>query len=164
MKSSKTILDRSAPSCLATRSSGNPSSSPINDLPTNSYELLHYKGVVLCLLLLTVNLPEKLTVTNLIQKYLTSRREKVRNQVFWDVIVLLGEWFLMIWTEVVPLHSWSSSSTHSSLQDEGTMILQNVGKEAPNDIASYQRRLQSSATLLWGPQILHKKVNIKHTV
>jgi hypothetical protein len=86
VESSKTILDkRSAPSCMATRSSGNPSSSSINDLPTNNYESLYYKGVTLCLLLLTVNLPEKLTVTHLVQKYFTSRKKK--NLVFWDVML-----------------------------------------------------------------------------
>jgi len=88
VESSKTILDRrSAPSCMATRSSGNPNSSSINDLPTNNYESLYYKGVTLCLLLLIVNLPEKLTVTHLVQKYPTSRIEKIESFGMWCCVV-----------------------------------------------------------------------------
>ena len=88
VESSKTILDRrSAPSCMATRFSGNPISSSINDLTTNNYESLYYKGVTLCLLLLTVNLPEKLTVTHLVQKYPTSRREKNESFGMWCCVV-----------------------------------------------------------------------------
>jgi len=88
VESSKTILDRrSAPSCMATRSSGNPNSSSINDLRTNNYESLYYKGVTLCLLLLIVNLPEKLTVTHLVHKYPTSRIEKTESFGMWCCVV-----------------------------------------------------------------------------
>lgn len=71
--------------------------------------------------------------------------------------VLLDEWFLTFPRYIVPSCSESNSPKYLSLEDEGTMFLKNVVNNLPSGIASYPRRLESWATLLWVPQILHKK-------
>lgn len=159
VESSKTILDRrSAPSCMATRFSGNPNSSSINDLTTNNYVSLYYKGVTLCLLLLTVNLPEKLTVTHLVQKYPTSRREKIESFGMWCCIV---EYFLTFPRNIVPSCSGSNSPKYLSIEDEGTMFLKNAVNSLPSGIASYPRRLESWATLLLSTSNIAEKITFK---
>jgi hypothetical protein len=57
----------------------------------------------------------------------------------------------------VPSSSGSSKSRSSwtDPDDEGAMILQNVGKHSPNDTVPHPRSLGSFATLLWVPHISH---------
>lgn len=60
--------------------------------------------------------------------------------------VSLGELFLTFWRMMVPL-----SSRVSSLEDEGSLILQNISNSSPSDTGWDPRRLDSSATPLWEP-------------
>lgn len=63
------------------------------------------------------------------------------------------------------MHCWASGAFVArikpskknclTLKDEGTLFLQNVRNHLANNVASHPRRHESSATLLWAPEVLH---------
>jgi len=88
-------------------------------------------------------------------------KERKKSSLLGCDAVLLGEWFLMFPQNIVPSCSGSNSPTYLSLEDEGTIFLKNVVNNFSSGIASYPRRLKPWATLLWVPQILHKKLILR---
>jgi hypothetical protein len=78
--------------------------------------------------------------------------------ILWYDAVSLGDCFLTFRRIVASYSSGKQSRfflEYFTLEDEGCTMLLKVGNHSPNGTAFHSRRRNSSATLLWKPQITH---------